>query len=177
MSHETGAHHAAKLAAGISAAGLGLAAAGAAGYLVYKNRREVQRGISEADSAGYIQAMTIFTNEKVDSVLPGGRRLMAAAAVRIFYASRNHTEEVITKTELLEELQDYEELNVTDHRLQKALSFLSDKKQSLIGRRPQASNPRSSGYYSLPALEWVMEYGDKPAVLSEAEDDFWGDQF
>jgi hypothetical protein len=102
---------------------------------------------------------------------------MAAAAVRIFYASRNHTEEVITKTELLEELQDYEELNVTDHRLQKALSFLSDKKQSLIGRRPQASNPRSSGYYSLPALEWVMEYGDKPAVLSEAEDDFWGDQF
>jgi hypothetical protein len=172
MTHERPA----KIAAEIGAAGLGLVAVGAAGYLVYKNRKEVQRGVSETDTDRYVEALKIFTNEKVDAVLPHGRELMAAAAVRIFYASRSNTEEAITKAQLLGQLQDYPELAVTDHRLQKALSFLSDKKQSLIGRRPQVSNPKSSGYFALPALEWGMEYGDKPEVLAMAEDDFINDQ-
>jgi hypothetical protein len=169
-------HNKAKIAVEISAAGLGLVAVGAAGYLVYKNRKEVQRDISEVDTDKYVEAFKIFTNEKVDAVLPHGRELMAAAAVRIFYASRSSTEEVITKAELLEQLQEHEELVVTGHRLQKALSFLSDKEQSLISRRPQASNPKSSGYFALPALEWGMEYGDKPEILAMAEDDFMSGQ-
>lgn len=175
MTHES-PRHPAKLAAEIGAAGLGMVVVGAAGYLVYKNRKEVQRDIREGDTDRYAKALKIFTNEKVDAVLPHGRELMAAAAVRIFYASRTHTEEVITKAELLDQLQDIDELAVTDHRLQKALSYLSDKKQGLIGRRPQVSNPKSSGYFALPALEWGMEYGDKPEILAIAEDDFMSDQ-
>lgn len=176
MSHES-KHSKAKIAAELGVAGLGLAAAGTAGYLAYRRHRlEAQRSISETDIPNYLSKLALFANEKVDHLIPNGRHVMAAAAVRIFYASRDSIERNITKEQLLEQFAESNDLalQTTAHKLQKVLGFLAQ--QDLIGRRPSETNPQAHGYYALPALEWGLEYGECPEVLVDAQDAFIGQQ-
>lgn len=171
MSHER--HSKAKIAAELGVAGAGLAAAGAAGYLLYRKRRlQGQQELDEADIPQYRESLAIFDEPKVDNVLPNGRQVMAAAAVRIFYASHDSLAQATTRDELFSDLlrTDPHRAAVTPHKLQKALSYLKD--HDLIGRRPLEDKERGSGYYARPALVWAMEDGDKPEPLMEAETAF-----
>jgi len=172
-------HPKAKIAAEIGAASLGLAAA-AAGYYVTSRRRrqESERHMDEADASTYRQNLAIFDTEEVENTVKDGRQIMAAAAVRIFYATRNTTDRVITKQQLLEQFatSDDEFLqSIPDGRLQQALGFL--KEHHLITRHSRITNPRAYGYCALPSLEWGMEFGDKPDVLAEAEANYMYEQF
>jgi hypothetical protein len=177
MSHETG-HHKTKVAAELGLAGLGLAAAGTAGYLAYRKRHlEAQRRLNEQDTSDYLHKLALFANEKVDRLVPRGRHVMAATAVRIFYASRDNSEQSITKQQLLYQFGESNDqtLHVTPHKLQTILGFLSDN--DLIARRPGVANPKAHGYYALPALEWGLEYGECPDVLLTAQETFIAEQF
>lgn len=177
MSPESG-HHKAKVAAELGLAGLGLAAAGTAGYLAYRKRRlEAQRKMEESLSPDYLRRLSLFSNEKIDKLVPDGRYVMAATAVRIFYASRDSSEQHITKQQLVHHFGESGDprLHVSPHKLQTILGFLSDNE--LIARRPSAANPKVQGYYALPALEWGLEYGECPDILMTAQEDFIGEQF
>lgn len=177
MSHETG-HSKGKIAAELGVAGFGLAAAGAAGYLMYRKRKlEMQRQLLESDGKQYLEQLQILGNEKVDRLVPHGRKLMSSVAVRIYYATTNSIEQAVTKQSLLQQLgeTDDEALHPTPHQLQKALGFLSDHK--LIARRPHESNRHAQGYYAAPALVWAMEFGEKPDELAEAEAEFIAETF
>ncbi len=171
----TGEHNKAKIAAELGGVGLGIVAAGAtAGYVRYRKRRlESQQAIDETDIPKYQKALELFTNEKVLKRLPDGHYIMAAAAVRIFYASHDSSEQIITKTNLKAQLDQGEErLRIPEHRLQTALSYLADKDYQLIGRRSREDNHRIRGYYALPALQWAMESGEIPDVVIEAQSNF-----
>ena len=177
MSHEN-PHSKAKVAAELGLAGLGLAAAGTASYLAYRKRRlEAQRRLEERLGPDYHQRLALFANEKVDKLVPHGRHVMAATAVRIFYASRDTSEQHVTKQQLIHQFGESSDprLHISPHKLQTILGFLSDNE--LIARRPSASNPKAHGYYALPALEWGMEYGESPDILLAAQDDFINEQF
>jgi hypothetical protein len=159
-------HQHAKLAAELGLAGLGLAAAGFVGYAAIQKHRAQPEAV---EALPYQDKLSILNDSRVERKLKNGRHIMASAAVRIYYASHNSTERVITKQQLWEQLQASgdESLHITKHQLQDALGFLND--HELIGRRPAESNPKSQGYYALPALEWSIEEGDKPAVVTHAE--------
>lgn len=146
-----------------------------AGYLAYRRRhQDADTVLDPSKAAYYADALKILDEPRVERKLPNGRQLMAALAVRVYYASFATEERVITRWQLQQELANGadESLHVPEYRLQDALGFL--QKEHLIGRRSQASNPRSQGYYALPALEWGMTDNDKLPILSEAEVAFRG---
>ena len=177
MNHEIN-HGKAKVAAELGLAGLGLAAAGTAGYLAFRKRRlEAQQRIDEHDTSSYLHKLALFANEKVDRLVPNGRHVLAATAVRIFYASRDNSEQNITRQQLLYQFGEStdETLHISPHKLQTVLGFLSDNE--LIARRPGVANPKAHGYYALPALEWGLEYGECPDVLVAAQEAFITEQF
>ena len=169
MSSEN-AHHHTKVAAELGLASLGLAAAGFAGYAAMRKYHRAH--LEQSEIQQYQNRLNIFNDSRVERKLKNGRHTMAVAAVHIYYASHNSVERVITKQQLWEQFQASADssLHITKHQLQDALGFLSD--HELISRRPAESNPKSQGYYALPALEWSIEEGDKPAVVTRAETAF-----
>jgi hypothetical protein len=177
MGHET-SRSKAKTLTELGIASLGLAAVGTAGYLTFRKRHlEAQRKLDERDAPEYLRRLELFANEKVDRLVPNGRYVLAATAVRIFYASRNNSEQAITRRQLLHQFAESNDelLLISPHKVQTVLGLLSDSE--LIAHRPSISNPKAHGYYALPALEWGLEYGDCPDVLVAAQESFIAEQF
>lgn len=163
MSHE---HHPVRLTTEI---GTGLVAAGALGYLLYRRHHQEQVQAELPALVRYREQLAIFENEKVERVLPHGRQLMAAAAVRIIHATLTDQEGIITKDTLHDMFAAAPDhtLHVSGHKLQTALSYLRDNE--LISRTSQQSNPKVRGYYATAPLVWAYENDELPPLVAEAQ--------
>lgn len=152
--------------------GTGLVAAGALGYLLYRKHHQEQLRAELPALARYREQLAIFDNEKVDRVLPQGRQLMAAAAVRIIHATLTEQEGIITKDKLYDMFAAAPDdtLHVPGYKLQTALSYLRDNE--LISRAGQQSNPKARGYYATAPLVWAFENDELPPVVAEAQTAF-----
>jgi|GEM_PF-5704297 len=174
--HVPGHGHITKLAVELGAAGLGL---GAAGYLAYRKHHESQRRLQEVvEAPAYLRSLAVLDEPRVENTLTNGRYVLGGVAVRIFYASRDSTERILTKEDLHHQLDDSQDdrLYLYDYQLQNALGHL--KQHQLIDRRPSKLSGRRQGYFALPALVWGMEHSEQaPPVLAEAERAFLGEQF
>ena len=162
MSGETG-HHKVKIAAEI---GLSAAVVAGAGYMaVRKYRLDQQRKLDPLRASHYEEKLQIFNKEA--PVLPfAHRQAMAEIAARIFVAREYAAEPIVTRTELLAQIEDhYGEAPLSRSTFDKLAGFLKD--HEIIERRHKISDPRSHGYAALPALEWGLMHSEHPPELLE----------
>jgi hypothetical protein len=157
-----------KLAAGAAIGSL--AAAGAAGYLLYRKQRlDRARQLDERRAPDYEKSLVLFDEPRLEEVK---RSRMATIAVHIFYASELGGDPIIGREALLDHLASDHGLELSTHAFDDLAGYL--KQYKLIGRKHRPQNPRSHGYTMLPALEWGLKFGETPhPLLEEAEAEFW----
>jgi hypothetical protein len=170
MSQEKSTHNAAKLVAEVGAAGLGAAAVGGAVTYIIKRRTSVRKEREEAvdpELAPMYEERLAILDEP--NIAPPVRHVMALLAMKVHHASTEAGEMVISKKGLVEGL------DISGRDFSDAMGHLRDNK--LVGMAPRISNPRSYGFFELPALKWAMQQDNPPMALLEAESEFLRDQF
>lgn len=145
-------HHRAKVAAEVGGAVVVLASVSSSAYVLWRKRRTQARTFQEVRSTSPL----IFEEERLDY---SKRVLMARMAVRIYQATMNSSNNVITRSELVDEL------GTKKHQAQHLLSYLmpADRseravKEAFIDRR-KGSNDGSEGYFATDRLVELLEVG------------------
>jgi hypothetical protein len=157
-----------KLATGAAVGSL--AAAGAAGYAIYrKNKLLRERSLDGSQAAVYEEHLKIFEESRLPEYM---RWTMARIAVHIFYCNE-FGEPFVTQQSLREHFEFEHDEPISRHLFDHLAGYLKGEK--IIGRqRGEAETARMHGYVSLPALEWgVLHSSDPHPMLDMAAEDFF----